>query len=303
MKKLQKNQLKRQKLKKNNKSFKTFNPIQDVLEWDFFIFTKTILMNTRAAQLQAFDRLLTIMDDLREKCPWDQKQTMQSLRHLTIEETYELGDAILDNDLHEVKKELGDLLLHIVFYAKIGSETSDFDIADVCHEISEKLIHRHPHIYSDTIVKDEEEVKQNWEKLKLKEGKKSVLEGVPKSLPALVKASRIQDKVKGVGFDWEETHQVWDKVQEELEELQVEVQTGDQDKIEAEFGDVLFSMINYARFLNVNPEDALERTNKKFIKRFQYLESKASELGKPLMDMTLAEMDIFWEEAKRLPNK
>nr|WP_314839518.1 nucleoside triphosphate pyrophosphohydrolase [uncultured Flavobacterium sp.] len=260
-------------------------------------------MNTRAAQLQAFDRLLTIMDDLREKCPWDQKQTMQSLRHLTIEETYELGDAILDNDLNEVKKELGDLLLHIVFYAKIGSETSDFDIADVCHEIAEKLIHRHPHIYSDTIVKDEEEVKQNWEKLKLKEGKKSVLEGVPKSLPALVKASRIQDKVKGVGFDWEETHQVWDKVQEELEELQVEVQTGDQDKIEAEFGDVLFSMINYARFLNVNPEDALERTNKKFIKRFQYLESKASELGKPLMDMTLAEMDIFWEEAKRLPNK
>jgi XTP/dITP diphosphohydrolase len=303
MKKLQKNQLKRQKLKKNNKSFKTFNPIQDVLEWDFFIFTKTILMNTRAAQLQAFDRLLTIMDDLREKCPWDQKQTMQSLRHLTIEETYELGDAILDNDLSEVKKELGDLLLHIVFYAKIGSETSDFDIADVCHEISDKLIHRHPHIYSDTIVKDEEEVKQNWEKLKLKEGKKSVLEGVPKSLPALVKASRIQDKVKGVGFDWEETHQVWDKVQEELEELQVEVQAGDQDKIEAEFGDVLFSMINYARFLNVNPEDALERTNKKFIKRFQYLESKASELGKPLMDMTLAEMDIFWEEAKRLPNK
>ncbi|MBB1194665.1 nucleoside triphosphate pyrophosphohydrolase [Flavobacterium sp. SOK18b] len=257
-------------------------------------------MNTRAAQLQAFDRLLTIMDDLREKCPWDQKQTMQSLRHLTIEETYELGDAILDNDLSEVKKELGDLLLHIVFYAKIGSETSDFDIADVCHEISEKLIHRHPHIYSDTIVKDEEEVKQNWEKLKLKEGKKSVLEGVPTSLPALVKASRIQDKVKGVGFDWEETHQVWDKVQEELEELQVEVQAGDQDKIEAEFGDVLFSMINYARFLNVNPEDALERTNKKFIKRFQYLESKASELGKPLMDMTLAEMDIFWEEAKRL---
>ncbi len=300
MKKLQKNQLKKQKLKKNNKSFKIFNPIQDVLEWDFFIFTKTILMNTRAAQLQAFDRLLTIMDDLREKCPWDQKQTMQSLRHLTIEETYELGDAILDNDLNEVKKELGDLLLHIVFYAKIGSETSDFDIADVCHEISEKLIHRHPHIYSDTIVKDEEEVKQNWEKLKLKEGKKSVLEGVPTSLPALVKASRIQDKVKGVGFDWEETHQVWDKVQEELEELQVEVQSGDQDKIEAEFGDVLFSMINYARFLNVNPEDALERTNKKFIKRFQYLESKASELGKPLMDMTLAEMDIFWEEAKKM---
>ena len=250
-------------------------------------------MNSRQTQLDAFDRLLTIMDDLREKCPWDKKQTLQTLRHLTIEETYELGDAILDNDLNEVKKELGDLLLHIVFYAKIGSETNDFDIADVCNEICEKLIHRHPHIYSDVVVKDEEE-------LKLKEGKKSVLEGVPKSLPALVKASRIQDKVKGVGFDWEEPHQVWDKVQEELLELQVEVATGNQDTIEAEFGDVLFSMINYARFLNVNPEDALERTNKKFIKRFQYLESKAGELGKPLMDMTLAEMDVFWEEAKKL---
>ncbi len=260
-------------------------------------------MNSRQLQLQAFDRLLTIMDDLREKCPWDMKQTMQSLRHLTIEETYELGDAILDNDLDEVKKELGDVLLHIVFYAKIGSESNDFDIADVCNEICEKLIHRHPHIYSDVVVKDEEEVKQNWEKLKLKEGKKSVLEGVPKSLPALVKASRIQDKVKAVGFDWEEPRQVWDKVQEELQELQVEVDAGDQDKIEAEFGDVLFSMINYARFLKVNPEDALERTNKKFIKRFQYLESKAGELGKPLMDMTLAEMDVFWEEAKRLSNK
>jgi XTP/dITP diphosphohydrolase len=240
------------------------------------------------------------MDDLREKCPWDMKQTIQSLRHLTIEETYELGDAILDNDLNEVKKELGDLLLHIVFYAKIGSETNDFDMADVCNDICEKLIYRHPHIYSDVEVKDEEEVKQNWEKLKLKEGKKSVLEGVPRSLPALVKASRIQDKVKGVGFDWEEPHQVWDKVQEELAELQVEVESGNQDKIEAEFGDVLFSMINYARFLNVNPEDALERTNKKFIKRFQYLESKSGELGKPLMDMTLAEMDVFWEEAKKL---
>ena len=257
-------------------------------------------MNSKQAQLQAFERLLIIMDDLRQKCPWDMKQTIQSLRHLTIEETYELGDAILDNDLNEVKKELGDLLLHIVFYAKIGSETNDFDIADVCTEICEKLIHRHPHIYSDVVVKDEEEVKQNWEKLKLKEGKKSVLEGVPKSLPALVKASRIQEKVKGVGFDWEEPHQVWDKVQEELQELQVEVKAGDQDKMESEFGDVLFSMINYARFLNINPEDALERTNKKFIKRFQYLESKAGELGKPLMDMTLAEMDVFWNEAKKL---
>ena len=258
-------------------------------------------MNSRQTQVQAFERLLDIMDDLREKCPWDKKQTMQSLRHLTIEETYELGDAILDNDLNEVKKELGDVLLHIVFYAKIGSETKDFDIADVCNEICEKLIHRHPHIYGDTVVVDEEEVKQNWEKLKLKEGRSSVLEGVPKSLPALVKASRIQDKVKAVGFDWDEPEQVWEKVQEELQELQVEVAANDHDKMEAEFGDVLFSMINYARFLKINPEDALERTNKKFIKRFQYLESKADQLGKPLMDMTLAEMNVFWEEAKRLP--
>ena len=265
-------------------------------------------MNTRQQQLVAFNRLLDIMDDLRANCPWDKKQTFESLRHLTIEETYELGDAILNNDLQEIKKELGDLLLHIVFYAKIGSENRDssssltkgFDIADVCNDICEKLIHRHPHIYSDVVVSNEEEVKQNWEKLKLKEGKKSVLEGVPKSLPALVKASRIQEKVKGVGFDWEEQHQVWDKVQEELQELQDEVAIGNQDKIEAEFGDVLFSMINYARFLKVNPEDALERTNKKFIKRFMYLESKASELGKPLMDMTLAEMDVFWNEAKKL---
>jgi len=257
-------------------------------------------MNTRQQQLDAFNRLLDIMDELREKCPWDRKQTLESLRHLTIEETYELGDAILDNNLNEVKKELGDLLLHIVFYAKIGSETGDFDMAGVANEICDKLIHRHPHIYGDVQVEDEEQVKQNWEKLKLKEGKKSVLEGVPKSLPALVKASRIQDKAKGVGFDWEEPHQVWDKVQEELAEFQEEVKAGDKEKIESEFGDVLFSMINYARFLDINPEDALERTNKKFIKRFQYLESKASELGKPLADMTLAEMDVFWNEAKKL---
>lgn len=256
-------------------------------------------MNTRAAQLQAFDRLLTIMEELRAQCPWDKKQTLQSLRHLTIEETYELGDAILDNDLKEVKKELGDLLLHIVFYAKIGSETNDFDIADVANDICEKLIHRHPHIYDDVKVENEEEVKQNWEKLKLKEGKKSVLEGVPKSLPALVKASRIQDKVAGVGFDWEEPKQVFEKVKEELAELQEEVNANNHDKIEAEFGDVLFSMINYARFLKINPEDALERTNKKFINRFQYLESKAKEKGKSLDQMTLAEMDVFWEEAKK----
>ncbi|WP_432671342.1 nucleoside triphosphate pyrophosphohydrolase [Flavobacterium sp. SM2513] len=257
-------------------------------------------MNTRDTQLQSFGRLLDIMDDLRAKCPWDMKQTMQSLRHLTIEETYELGDAILDNDLQDVKKELGDVLLHIVFYSKIGSETKTFDIADVCNEICEKLIHRHPHIYGDVVVEDEEEVKRNWEKLKLKEGKKSVLEGVPKSLPALVKASRIQDKVKGVGFDWEEPEQVWEKVQEELQEFRDEIEAGDQEKMEAEFGDVLFSMINYARFLKINPEDALERTNKKFIKRFQYLESKAEELGKSLSDMSLAEMDVFWNEAKRM---
>lgn len=257
-------------------------------------------MNSRKAQLAAFDRLLTIMDELREQCPWDRKQTMQSLRHLTIEETYELGDAILDNDLDEVKKELGDLLLHIVFYAKIGSETNDFDMADVANEICEKLISRHPHIYSDVEVNDEEDVKRNWENLKLKEGKKSVLEGVPKSLPALVKANRIQDKVAGVGFDWEEPQQVWEKLQEELGEFQEEVAKGDQKAMESEFGDVMFSMINYARFLKINPENALERTNKKFIKRFQYLEQKAAGLNKKLADMTLAEMDVFWEEAKRL---
>ena len=258
-------------------------------------------MNSREDQLKAFDRLLTIMDELREQCPWDKKQTMQSLRHLTIEETYELGDAILDNDLKEIKGELGDLLLHIVFYAKIGSETNDFDIADVTNAICEKLINRHPHIYGDVEVKDEEEVKQNWENLKLKEGKTSVLQGVPKSLPALVKANRIQDKVAGVGFDWEESHQVWEKVEEELKEFQDEVAKGDQEAIESEFGDVLFSMINYARFLKINPENALEKTNKKFTKRFQYLEEKAKSLNKSLSDMTLAEMDVFWEEAKGLP--
>ena len=255
-------------------------------------------MNSRHDQLKAFDRLLTIMDELRAQCPWDKKQTMESLRHLTIEETYELGDAILDGDLDEVKKELGDVLLHIVFYAKIGSETNDFDIADVCNSICDKLIDRHPHIYGDIEVENEDDVKRNWENLKLKEGKKSVLEGVPKSLPALVKANRIQDKVAGVGFDWEEPQQVWEKVEEELNEFKAEVNGGNKEKIESEFGDVLFSMVNYARFLNINPENALERTNKKFSKRFQYLESKAKSLSKPLKDMTLAEMDVFWEEAK-----
>ena len=249
-------------------------------------------------RLEAFQRLLNIMDDLRAQCPWDKKQTMQSLRHLTIEETYELGDAILDNDPQEVKKELGDLLLHIVFYAKIGSETGDFDIADVANGVCEKLIIRHPHIYGDVKVDDEEDVKRNWEKIKLKEGNKSVLGGVPKSLPALVKASRIQDKAAGVGFDWDNIDDVFAKVKEEIEELHAEVKAQKHTAIEAEFGDVLFSLINYARFLKVNPEDALERTNKKFIARFQYLERKAADSGKSLRDMTLAEMETYWQEAK-----
>ena len=249
-------------------------------------------------RLEAFQRLLNIMDDLRAQCPWDKKQTMQSLRHLTIEETYELGDAILDNDLQEVKKELGDLLLHIVFYAKIGSETGDFDIADVANGVCEKLIIRHPHIYGDVKVDNEEDVKRNWEKIKLKEGNKSVLGGVPKSLPALVKASRIQDKAAGVGFDWDNIDDVFAKVKEEIEERHAEVKAQKHTAIEAEFGDVLFSLINYARFLKVNPEDALERTNKKFIARFQYLERKAADSGKSLRDMTLAEMETYWQEAK-----
>ncbi|HLV69166.1 MAG TPA: nucleoside triphosphate pyrophosphohydrolase [Xanthomarina sp.] len=256
-------------------------------------------MNSREDQLKAFDRLLTIMDELREQCPWDKKQTMESLRHLTIEETYELGDAILDNDLNEVKKELGDVLLHIVFYSKIGSESQHFDIADVCNSICDKLVDRHPHIYSDVVVENEEDVKRNWEKLKLKEGKTSVLEGVPKSLPALVKANRIQDKVAGVGFDWEKSSQVWEKVEEELSEFKQEVKKDDKEAMENEFGDVLFSLVNYARFLKINPENALERTNKKFSKRFQYIEEKAKSLNKDLKNMTLAEMDVFWDEAKR----
>jgi XTP/dITP diphosphohydrolase len=255
-------------------------------------------MNTRKAQLAAYDRLLTIMDELRVQCPWDQKQTMESLRLLTIEETYELADAILENDVQEVKKELGDLLLHLVFYAKIGSEQKAFDMADVANEICEKLIHRHPHIYGDVVVADAAEVKRNWEQLKLKEGKKSVLEGVPNGLPALVKAYRIQEKVAGVGFDWEHPEQVWEKVQEELEEFNVEVKAQDKDAMEAEFGDLLFSMINYARAIGINPENALERTNQKFKKRFEYLESKASEKGLSLADMSLKEMDVFWNEAK-----
>jgi XTP/dITP diphosphohydrolase len=264
-----------------------------------------IIPKNRANELLAFNRLLDIMDDLREKCPWDRKQTLESLRHLTIEETYELSDAILENDLQEIKKELGDIMLHLVFYAKIGSETEDFDIKDVLNGICEKLINRHPHIYGDVLVADEDEVKKNWEQLKLKEGNKSVLGGVPKSLPALVKAMRIQEKARGVGFDWEEKAQVWAKVEEEMQEFKehfnAETQvTIDKEQAEAEFGDVLFSLVNYARFIDINPETALERTNKKFIKRFQYLESKASEMNKKLSEMTLAEMDVFWEEAKRI---
>ena len=255
-------------------------------------------MNSRTEQLAAFNRLLDIMDELREKCPWDKKQTLESLRHLTIEETYELADAILDDDLQEIKNELGDVLLHIVFYAKIGSEKQAFDIGDVTNAISDKLIHRHPHIYGDVIVEDEGDVKRNWEQLKLKEGKNSVLEGVPKSLPAVVKASRIHEKVAGVGFDWEKPEQVWEKVQEELSELNEEVQAGNLENTEKEFGDVLFSMINYARFIGVNPENALEKTNKKFINRFQYLEKETKKEGKELSNMTLDEMDVYWEKSK-----
>lgn len=252
-------------------------------------------------KLKAFERLLGIMDDLREKCPWDRKQTLESLRHLTIEETYELSDAIVEGNLEEIKKELGDLFLHMVFYSKIGEEKNAFNVADVLNGICDKLIHRHPHIYGDVQVQDEEEVKANWEKIKLKEGKgdRSVLEGVPKSLPALVKAVRIQDKARGVGFDWEKPEQVFEKVQEELQELNEEVQTNSQ-KIEDEFGDVLFSMINYARFIGVNPEDALEKTNKKFIKRFQYLETESKKDGKVMGEMSLDEMDEYWERAKQL---
>ena len=247
---------------------------------------------------EAFSRLITIMNELREKCPWDKKQTLDSLRYLTIEEMYELSDAILDKDMKEIKKELGDVLLHIVFYSRIASETNDFDISDVIHSLCDKLVHRHPHIYGDVKVKDEVEVKRNWELLKLKEGRKSVLEGVPKSLPAIVKSFRIQEKVRGIGFDWDNKTQVWDKVLEEIEELKVEVKKGDVDRIESEFGDVLFALTNYARFIDVNPEDALERTNKKFIKRFQIMENLLNKDHKKLDDMTLSEMDVYWELAK-----
>ncbi|HLW50581.1 MAG TPA: nucleoside triphosphate pyrophosphohydrolase [Sphingobacteriaceae bacterium] len=259
----------------------------------------------------AFTRLLTVLHTLRTECPWDRKQTMESLRHLSIEEMYELADAILDKDLQEVKKELGDLMMHLVFYARIAEEQGAFDITEVLNGVCEKLIARHPHIYGDITVKDEEEVKKNWEQLKLKEGNRSVLGGVPRSLPAMVKAYRIQDKVRGVGFDWEDKKQVWEKVEEELQEFKREFDIEGNDneiaepetvneRAEQEFGDLLFSLINYARHLGINPENALERTNKKFIRRFSYLEEQAAKAGKSLKDMSLAEMDVFWEEAKNL---
>jgi XTP/dITP diphosphohydrolase len=248
----------------------------------------------------AFERLLIIMDELREKCPWDKKQTLDSLRYLTIEELFELSDAIIEKNMNDIKKELGDILLHIVFYAKIASEKNDFTITDVINSLCEKLIERHPHIYGNVKADSEEEVKQNWEKIKLKEGNKSVLSGVPKGLPALVKAMRIQEKARGVGFDWENKEQVWEKVQEELSEFSIELEKGNSniEKMEGEFGDVLFALINYARFNNINPEDALERTNKKFIYRFQYMEEKIKATGKNISDCKLEEMDKYWNEAK-----
>ncbi len=255
-------------------------------------------MDTR---LIAFERLLNIMDDLREKCPWDKKQTLDTLRHLTIEETYELTDAILQNDMQSLKGEIGDLFLHLVFYCKIGEEQKAFNVTEVLNAICDKLIHRHPHIYSDVIVVDEAEVKANWEKLKLKEGKKSVLEGVPDSLPSMVKASRIQEKVRGVGFDWDNKEDVWNKVQEEIAELKVEIDSGiSQEKIEEEFGDVLFSLVNFARFINVNADDALSRTNIKFKKRFQLMEELILKENLKIDELSLVQMDVFWEQAKQL---
>ena len=255
-------------------------------------------MSSRKDQLEAIERLLDIMDNLRENCPWDRKQTFQSLRYLTIEETYELGDAILENDYEEIKQELGDLLLHIIFYAKIGSDQKVFDIADIANLISDKLIIRHPHIYGTVNASDADEVSKNWETIKLKEGKKSVLEGVPNSLPALVKAFRVQEKVSGVGFDWDDSEGVLDKVKEELDEFKLEVTKNNINEMEMEFGDLLFSLINYARFLKINPETALERTNKKFIKRFKHIESEAYKLGKKISQLSQEEMNFFWQQAK-----
>jgi mazG family protein len=257
------------------------------------------MKTSKQKQLEAFGRLLDIMDDLREKCPWDRKQTMQTLRPLTIEELYELTDAILEEDYQEVKKELGDILLHIIFYAKIASETQLFDIEQVIDAICEKLIERHPHIYGNISVDNEEQVKQNWEKIKLQKGSKGVLSGVPKSLPSLVKAYRIQEKVAGVGFDWQYKEEVWEKFKEEVAELEKEVQQNNHALAEKEMGDVFFSLVNYARFLKINPENALSLTNEKFIQRFQYLESKAKEQGIEITELSLQEMNHLWEASKQ----
>jgi XTP/dITP diphosphohydrolase len=256
-------------------------------------------MSSKAIQLEAIERLLVIMDELREQCPWDRKQTFESLRSLTIEETYELAEAIIEGNQEEIKKELGDLLLHIVFYAKIGSETNDFDLADIAHSIAEKLIQRHPHIYGDVTVSGAEDVKKNWEVLKLKEGNKSVLSGVPKGLPSLIKAMRIQEKAAGVGFDWENRKQVWDKCEEELDELNEALKKKDKKAIESEMGDVLFSLVNYARFIGVDPSNALEKTNHKFIKRFSYIENEAKRIDKNINDLSLGEMENYWQAAKK----
>lgn len=259
--------------------------------------------HTEQQKLESFGKLLKVMDELREKCPWDMKQTMESIRHLTIEETYELSDAIIDADYDEIKKELGDILLHIVFYARIASETNLFDIKDVMDQLCEKLIRRHPHIYGEVNAETDEIVKQNWEKIKMQEGNKSVLGGVPPSLPAMIKAMRIQEKARGAGFDWEKKEQVWEKVEEEMGEFKAEFNIEDEkeiniEKAQDEFGDLLFSLVNYARFININPEEALERTNKKFIKRFQFLETESAKDGKKLSEMTLEEMDVYWNRAK-----
>ncbi len=254
---------------------------------------------TKQEKLKAFGRLLDIMDDLRAGCPWDKEQTLESLRHLTLEEVYELSDAILDKNIDEIREELGDLMMHLLFYAKIGEEKQAFDIRDVLEGISDKLVYRHPHIYGGVEVADADEVADNWEKLKLKEGKESVLSGVPKSLPPLLKAYRMQEKVKGVGFEWKKRTQVWEKVEEEMNELKTEVeQNTSKDKIEEEFGDLLFALVNYARYVGINPDDALEHTNRKFIRRFQYIETQSAKEGYSLFDMPLEKMDFYWNQAK-----
>jgi len=258
-------------------------------------------MHSTEEKLKAFKRLLDVMDELREKCPWDREQTLESLRNLTIEETYELADAIMDQDLDEIRKELGDLLLHIVFYSKIGSEKGAFDVADVLNGVCDKLVFRHPHVFGDWKVKDAGEVVENWEELKMKEGNRSVLAGVPVSLPAMIKAHRIQDKVRAIGFDWEQRDQVWDKVSEEIQEVKHELNNGQEyEKMEDEIGDLLFSVINAARLYNIEPETALERTNRKFIQRFNYLEAKAKEMNRSLKEMSLEEMEVIWQEAKSI---